>query len=192
GIGADEPAGGVGTARLHIALGNGRQNRAGVVADQAAHLQIRNVGTSDVSARGGAGNQALIDTGEPTECGASILTVDAAGAARAGDAAAGERVLDDAEVEADEPAADAIRADADIGRRAGVLDEAFVLCGQAARRTRLRSAADGAAEDLNIADRAAVLAGERRDEYEVAGARDLDLAQIEISPRRATLHERQY
>src|SRR5262249_23160009 len=70
--GADGPAGEACTARLHIALGNGRQNRAGVVADQAAHLQIRNVGTSDVSARGGAGNQALIDTGEPTECGASI------------------------------------------------------------------------------------------------------------------------
>ena len=139
-------------------------------------------GPADRCERRRALDRAEIHPGEPAEI----------ALAGRGDRPGRGREQDRAAAEAGEAADDAVRADADIGCRAGVFDEAFVLCDQAAcHHTRLRSAGDGAAEDMNIADRAVVLAGECAEEYEASSPRDVDVGEVEIADRRATLDERE-
>src|SRR5262249_2231047 len=116
----------------------------------------------------------------------------------AGDVAARRRARDGSQVGCDEPARDVQRArgigisDIDVGCRARVFDQPFVLRDQAAGAdTRLRSAVDGAAQHMNVADRAAVLAGDRAEEYEASVGRDGDVGEVEIAHGRAALDERE-
>src|SRR5262249_59441235 len=133
------PAGAAAVAGAHIS-GRGRlEDRAGIVADQPADLQIRGVGAADVAARKRGQDQTLIGAGEPAEIGIAAVAVEAAAAGRPGDVAGRKRVDDDAVVEADQPATGAVRADADSAGGAGLAGLAAGLI-----HHRRRRAGDGA------------------------------------------------